>query len=61
MQHELAEEIYYFGYAKVDNQSPTSFFEFDRHQPEHLAVYNKFRIDSESCLHEITADGYVAR
>ena len=60
VQHELAEAIYYFGYAKVDSQNPTGFFEFETHQPEHLASYKKFKIESQSCLDEITAEGYVA-
>ena len=36
VQSELAEMIYYFGYAKVGSMNPTGFYEFEHHKPEHL-------------------------
>ena len=61
IQQELAESIYYFGYANVGSQNPTGFFEYETHTPENLALYNKFKIDSKKCLDEITAEGYASR
>ena len=48
VQHEMIEAIYYFGYAKVGNLNPTGFFEYDHHMPEHLALFNKFKIESQA-------------
>ena len=41
--------------------NPTAFFEYDEHKPEHLAVYGKFKIDSQYCLNEISSEGYVPK
>lgn len=60
MQDELAEMIYYFGYAKVGNLNPTGFYEFDSHTPENLSRYNKFRIDSQASLDKVCKEGYEA-
>ena len=58
MQRELADHLYYFGYAKVEEDNPTGFFEFSDHTPERLALNYKFRADSKACLDEITSEGY---
>lgn len=49
--------IYYFGYAKVGNMNPTGFYEFESHKPEHLHIYNKFKVDSMQSLDSITVGG----
>ena len=45
IQETLGDQLYYFGYANVeDNYS--GFFEFSEHTPENLAKNYKFRTDS---------------
>ena len=46
----MVEAIYYFGYAKVGSLNTTGFFEFEQHKPEHLALFNKFKIESQAQL-----------
>ena len=46
VQTELAEMIYYFGYANLGTDNPTGFFEYSEHTPENVALFNKFRSDS---------------
>ena len=58
VQNELAEMIYYFGYANVGTQNPTGFFEYEKHAPENLTIYNKFKIDSQQALDEICSESY---
>ena len=59
VQHELAEMIYYFGYAKVGEDNETGFFEYEENRPEDLAQYYGFKNDSQRCLEEVSAEGYV--
>ena len=59
VQNELAEMIYYFGYAKVGVDNETGFFEFEENRPEDLAQYYGFKNDSQRCLEEVSAEGYV--
>ena len=61
VQDELADFIYYFGYAKVDDESPTGFFDFGDHLPDRLAKYNGFKIDAQAALDEVCEDGYIAK
>ena len=58
VQHELAEMIYYFGYAKVGEDNETGFFEFEENRPEDLAQYYGFKNDSQRCLEEVSSEGY---
>ena len=59
VQNELAEMIYYFGYAKVGEDNETGFFEYEENRPEDLAQYYGFKNDSQRCLEEVSAEGYV--
>lgn len=61
VQDELAEFIYYFGYAKVGDENPTGFFEFGDHLPNRLAKLNKYKVDAQAALDEVCKDGYVAK
>ena len=58
IQDELSEHIYYFGYANVGEDNPTSFFEFEEHLPENLAAFNKFRADNANSVIAVTEPGY---
>ena len=60
IQEELTEMIYYFGYAKVQDNNPTGFFEYPNHAFENLAMLNKFKIDSQAALDQVSQDGYKA-
>lgn len=51
--------IYYFGYAKVGEDNETGFFEFEENRAEDLAQLYGFKNDSQRCLEEVSAEGYV--
>ena len=57
IQETLGDQLYYFGYANVDDNS-TGFFEFSEHTPENLAKNYKFRTDSLAALDIVTSEGY---
>jgi len=57
VQDTLGDQLYYFGYANVDD-NPTGFFEYDEHTPENLAKFNQFRADSKASLEKVTTPGY---
>ena len=48
--------IYYYGYAKVQENNPTGFFEYSTHAFENLALLNKFKQDSQSALDTVCQD-----
>lgn len=52
IQDKLGDTLYYFGYAKTDD-NPTGFFEYETHNPEHLEKLYKFREDNEKSLNEV--------
>ena len=60
MQDELAEWIYYFGYAKVGQSNPTGFFDFKTFNSSHVADFNRFKADSQAAHDQITSASYRA-
>ena len=58
IQDGLADHLYYFGYANVED-NPTGFFEFPDHTPERLASHMKFREDSQAALDKVTGANYT--
>lgn len=60
MQDTIDDKLYYFGYANVE-ENPTGFFHFDEHTPGNLAVFNKFKADSQAALDLVTSEGYVPK
>ena len=35
--------LYFFGYANVDPESETNFFEFETHSDQNKALYKKYK------------------
>ena len=53
-----ADLLYYFGYANhPTEETPTAFFDFKEHKPEHLQKYYGFRKDNEKYTAQLARDG----
>ena len=51
VQEELAEQLYYFGYAKPQGmENPTGFYEFEEDTKENMENYYKYQTDSQAAL-----------
>ena len=59
VQDTLSDQLYYFGYANVDDKNPTGFFDFMKHDSENLAKFNKFRSDNAACIDRVCSPGYT--
>ena len=55
----MGDQIYYFGYAKYD-ENTTGFFEFAEHTPENIAKHYKFRTDSAQATKDLISPEHGA-
>lgn len=56
VRDNLAEWLYFFGYAKhPEQENPTGFFEFDEHKPELLEKFNGFRKLNEDSIKAVNS------
>ena len=59
MQETLAEQLYYFGYAKPAGQeNPTGFYEFAEDTTENMANYYQFVSDSQVARKTVSQQEY---
>ena len=62
IQNEVESFLYYFGYVDLpERDNPCGFFQFEKHQPEMVEQFERFKVVNKDMMEWVTRDKEAIR